>query len=348
MSTRKKTQPRRWASSRPQRSNQPHLHSASANEHNQNIFLFTQQLPNTQNDVYRKWDMSKLKVVIVLPSAVSLTCTWQSIYKWRVDLSKSEKYWDGWFRGTSSLFLACNLPKLLLLAGEDSLLLRLHQLASQAWLTLCKCASRNRPTGQRPDHWPNARWAAVTARAHANLWALVTWTWEDGEEWGFWWLRFLIWCWCCFHPEVPRSPSVKAAHVCAAWSTDCSTDCMKAGVIQGCVTGCFIINASLSTVSEDFIKIPPDVFQLFCEQTNKRWLSHDLLAEVNTNETREQGSIFTSSSATTDRQRCGSGNPCSRGRKLEYVSRPFPLRNIFIQFPRKQERETVAISEQSP
>lgn len=39
------------------------------------------------------------------------------VYVWRIDLSKSEKYWDGWFRGTSNLFLACNLPKLLLLAG---------------------------------------------------------------------------------------------------------------------------------------------------------------------------------------------------------------------------------------
>uniref|UniRef100_A0A8D3DB09 Protein phosphatase methylesterase 1 n=1 Tax=Scophthalmus maximus TaxID=52904 RepID=A0A8D3DB09_SCOMX len=45
----------------------------------------------------------------------------QTVYKWRVDLSKSEKYWDGWFRGTSNLFLACNMPKLLLLAGIDRL-----------------------------------------------------------------------------------------------------------------------------------------------------------------------------------------------------------------------------------
>ncbi|XP_075948278.1 protein phosphatase methylesterase 1-like [Anarhichas minor] len=45
----------------------------------------------------------------------------QSVYMWRIDLSKSEKYWDGWFRGTSNLFLACNLPKLLLLAGIDRL-----------------------------------------------------------------------------------------------------------------------------------------------------------------------------------------------------------------------------------
>ncbi|XP_068444547.1 protein phosphatase methylesterase 1-like [Clinocottus analis] len=45
----------------------------------------------------------------------------QSVYLWRIDLSKSEKYWDGWFRGTSNLFLSCNLPKLLLLAGIDRL-----------------------------------------------------------------------------------------------------------------------------------------------------------------------------------------------------------------------------------
>uniref|UniRef100_A0A8C4ZZ61 Protein phosphatase methylesterase 1 n=1 Tax=Gadus morhua TaxID=8049 RepID=A0A8C4ZZ61_GADMO len=45
----------------------------------------------------------------------------QSVYNWRIDLSKAEKYWDGWFRGTSNLFLSCNLPKLLLLAGVDRL-----------------------------------------------------------------------------------------------------------------------------------------------------------------------------------------------------------------------------------
>ncbi|XP_042368675.1 protein phosphatase methylesterase 1-like [Plectropomus leopardus] len=45
----------------------------------------------------------------------------ESVYMWRIDLSKSEKYWDGWFRGTSNLFLGCNLPKLLLLAGIDRL-----------------------------------------------------------------------------------------------------------------------------------------------------------------------------------------------------------------------------------
>ncbi|XP_064414094.1 protein phosphatase methylesterase 1 isoform X2 [Latimeria chalumnae] len=42
-------------------------------------------------------------------------------YTWRIELSKTEKYWDGWFRGLSSLFLSCSVPKLLLLAGVDRL-----------------------------------------------------------------------------------------------------------------------------------------------------------------------------------------------------------------------------------
>uniref|UniRef100_A0A8C9ZHB4 Protein phosphatase methylesterase 1 n=1 Tax=Sander lucioperca TaxID=283035 RepID=A0A8C9ZHB4_SANLU len=56
--------------------------------------------------------------IINEPRCVSM---FKSVYMWRIDLSKSEKYWDGWFRGTSNLFLACNLPKLLLLAGIDRL-----------------------------------------------------------------------------------------------------------------------------------------------------------------------------------------------------------------------------------
>ncbi|XP_032432985.1 protein phosphatase methylesterase 1 isoform X2 [Xiphophorus hellerii] len=45
----------------------------------------------------------------------------ESFYTWRVELSKTEKYWDGWFRGLSALFLSCSVPKLLLLAGVDRL-----------------------------------------------------------------------------------------------------------------------------------------------------------------------------------------------------------------------------------
>uniref|UniRef100_A0A8C5E5E8 Protein phosphatase methylesterase 1 n=1 Tax=Gouania willdenowi TaxID=441366 RepID=A0A8C5E5E8_GOUWI len=45
----------------------------------------------------------------------------ESIFTWRVELSKTEKYWEGWFRGLSALFLSCSVPKLLLLAGVDRL-----------------------------------------------------------------------------------------------------------------------------------------------------------------------------------------------------------------------------------
>lgn len=42
-------------------------------------------------------------------------------YTWKVDLSASEEYWQGWFSGMSGLFLAGSTPKLLLLAGPDRL-----------------------------------------------------------------------------------------------------------------------------------------------------------------------------------------------------------------------------------
>ncbi|XP_066555463.1 protein phosphatase methylesterase 1 isoform X2 [Amia ocellicauda] len=45
----------------------------------------------------------------------------ECLYTWRIELANTEKYWDGWFRGLSSLFLSCSVPKLLLLAGVDRL-----------------------------------------------------------------------------------------------------------------------------------------------------------------------------------------------------------------------------------
>nr|CAG4634841.1 EOG090X07NZ [Alona affinis] len=42
-------------------------------------------------------------------------------YRWRIDLTKTEKYWPGWFHGLSSTFLGVPVPKLLLLAGIDRL-----------------------------------------------------------------------------------------------------------------------------------------------------------------------------------------------------------------------------------
>ena len=42
-------------------------------------------------------------------------------YVWRIDLSKTEKFWREWFKGLSLRFLGVSVPKLLLLAGVDRL-----------------------------------------------------------------------------------------------------------------------------------------------------------------------------------------------------------------------------------
>lgn len=44
-----------------------------------------------------------------------------SKYTWRIDLTKTEPHWVGWFTGLSSLFLSCPQPKILVLAGADRL-----------------------------------------------------------------------------------------------------------------------------------------------------------------------------------------------------------------------------------
>lgn len=36
-------------------------------------------------------------------------------YTWRIDLSRSEKFWLGWFEGLSDKFLDCPIPKLLVI-----------------------------------------------------------------------------------------------------------------------------------------------------------------------------------------------------------------------------------------
>ncbi|CAG5053533.1 unnamed protein product [Parnassius apollo] len=42
-------------------------------------------------------------------------------YKWRIDLSRTEKHWAGWFGGLSNAFLHTRAPRLLLLASVDGL-----------------------------------------------------------------------------------------------------------------------------------------------------------------------------------------------------------------------------------
>ena len=49
------------------------------------------------------------------------TSTEQCEYRWRIELSETEKHWRGWFNNMSQLFLSCPVPKLLLVAGRDRL-----------------------------------------------------------------------------------------------------------------------------------------------------------------------------------------------------------------------------------
>lgn len=42
-------------------------------------------------------------------------------YTWRINLAKTEQFWNGWFNGLSSAFLEITVPKMLLLAGVDRL-----------------------------------------------------------------------------------------------------------------------------------------------------------------------------------------------------------------------------------
>jgi len=42
-------------------------------------------------------------------------------FTWRIDLSKTDQFWEGWFKDLSSLFLSCPAAKLLIIAGVDRL-----------------------------------------------------------------------------------------------------------------------------------------------------------------------------------------------------------------------------------
>lgn len=59
--------------------------------------------------------------VSVPPQFVQRTINSEARYFWKVDLEKTEPFWKGWFKGLSRLFLSCPVPKLLLLAGMNTL-----------------------------------------------------------------------------------------------------------------------------------------------------------------------------------------------------------------------------------
>lgn len=55
------------------------------------------------------------------PPPIPRITTNEKKYTWRIDLSKSESFWPGWFNGLSEKFLDLRQPKLLLLASIDGL-----------------------------------------------------------------------------------------------------------------------------------------------------------------------------------------------------------------------------------
>jgi len=40
---------------------------------------------------------------------------------WKVNLKETEKYWHGWFKGLSHIFLSLHVPKILLTAEKERL-----------------------------------------------------------------------------------------------------------------------------------------------------------------------------------------------------------------------------------
>lgn len=53
--------------------------------------------------------------------SVKAPCSAKPGFRWRIDLTKTEHYWPGWFHNLSAKFLDIPVAKLLLLAGIDRL-----------------------------------------------------------------------------------------------------------------------------------------------------------------------------------------------------------------------------------
>merc|ERR1712241_123546 len=49
------------------------------------------------------------------------TFTGSAQLRWRIDMARTEPYWEGWFKGLSNRFLGVPAAKMLLLAGVDRL-----------------------------------------------------------------------------------------------------------------------------------------------------------------------------------------------------------------------------------
>lgn len=76
---------------------------------------------NSEPTIPREDIIQEEEPVNMPPPPPPTTATTTRKYVWRIDLSKTEQHWFGWFKGLSTAFLNVPVPKVLLLAGVDRL-----------------------------------------------------------------------------------------------------------------------------------------------------------------------------------------------------------------------------------
>ncbi|XP_031827314.1 protein phosphatase methylesterase 1 [Nomia melanderi] len=76
---------------------------------------------NIETTISRDDVIQEEEPVNMPPPSQTTTALPTKKYVWRIDLSKTEQHWSGWFKGLSTAFLNVPVPKVLLLAGVDRL-----------------------------------------------------------------------------------------------------------------------------------------------------------------------------------------------------------------------------------
>lgn len=76
---------------------------------------------NSETTIPREDIIQEEEPINMPPPPIPTNTTATRKYVWRIDLSKTEQHWFGWFKGLSTAFLNVPAPKVLLLAGVDRL-----------------------------------------------------------------------------------------------------------------------------------------------------------------------------------------------------------------------------------
>ena len=64
----------------------------------------------------RKVDSARVSIP---PQLTEVEHKGQKKYTWKVNLKDTEKYWLGWFKGLSGIFLGIKIPKILVTAEKE-------------------------------------------------------------------------------------------------------------------------------------------------------------------------------------------------------------------------------------